>query len=42
MRQLCKNAKAILVVNVASAWGLTDSNYKALVQIHQKYKDQGL
>ena len=32
---LCAGKKAILVVNVASKWGLTDSNYKELVQMHE-------
>jgi len=27
-----------LVVNVASAWGLTDTNYKQLVELHRKYR----
>ena len=35
-----KGKKAILVVNVASQWGLTDSNYKALVQMKSQLADQ--
>ncbi len=34
--------KVYLFVNVATKWGLTDKNYKQLVQIHADYKDRGL
>ncbi|XP_002509790.2 probable phospholipid hydroperoxide glutathione peroxidase [Ricinus communis] len=34
--------KALLIVNVASQCGLTNSNYTELTQLYQKYKDQGL
>ncbi|CAM8909548.1 unnamed protein product [Rhodiola kirilowii] len=34
--------KALLIVNVASQCGLTNSNYTELAQLYQKYKDQGL
>ncbi|XP_062074291.1 probable phospholipid hydroperoxide glutathione peroxidase isoform X2 [Humulus lupulus] len=34
--------KALLIVNVASQCGLTNSNYTELSQLYQKYKDQGL
>eukprot|EP00245_Coleochaete_scutata_P010276 TRINITY_DN3573_c0_g1_i1.p1 TRINITY_DN3573_c0_g1~~TRINITY_DN3573_c0_g1_i1.p1 ORF type:complete len:239 (+),score=66.69 TRINITY_DN3573_c0_g1_i1:91-807(+) len=33
--------KVALIVNVASACGLTQSNYKELTEIYDKYKDQG-
>jgi len=31
-----------VVVNVASYWGLTPTNYKQLQQLHEQYYDQGL
>ncbi|KAJ6933596.1 phospholipid hydroperoxide glutathione peroxidase [Populus alba x Populus x berolinensis] len=34
--------KVLLIVNVASQCGLTDSNYTELTQLYAKYKDQGL
>uniref|UniRef100_A0A2N9J2P8 Glutathione peroxidase n=1 Tax=Fagus sylvatica TaxID=28930 RepID=A0A2N9J2P8_FAGSY len=34
--------KALLIVNVASQCGLTNSNYTELNQVYEKYKDQGL
>ena len=37
-----ENKKLFLVVNLASQWGVTDQNYKELVQIHKDYKDKGL
>ncbi|CAN0907614.1 Probable phospholipid hydroperoxide glutathione peroxidase 6, mitochondrial [Linum grandiflorum] len=34
--------KVLLIVNVASQCGLTNSNYTELTQLYQKYKDQGM
>ncbi|KAF5729990.1 glutathione peroxidase [Tripterygium wilfordii] len=34
--------KVLLIVNVASECGLTNSNYTELSQLYEKYKDQGL
>lgn len=34
--------KVLLIVNVASQCGLTNSNYTELSQVYEKYKDQGL
>ncbi|XP_021293727.1 probable phospholipid hydroperoxide glutathione peroxidase [Herrania umbratica] len=34
--------KVLLIVNVASQCGLTNSNYTELGQLYEKYKDQGL
>ena len=33
--------KAILVVNVASKWGVTKRDYEQLVQLHEDFKDDG-
>ncbi|KAH9324550.1 hypothetical protein KI387_004728, partial [Taxus chinensis] len=34
--------KVLLIVNVASECGLTNSNYKEMNEVYAKYKDQGL
>ncbi|KAL6556389.1 hypothetical protein OROGR_005677 [Orobanche gracilis] len=34
--------KVLLIVNVASQCGLTNSNYSELTKLYEKYKDQGL
>ncbi|MCD7468008.1 putative glutathione peroxidase 5 [Datura stramonium] len=35
------NGKVLLVVNVASKCGFTNSNYTQLTELHNKYKDKG-
>jgi glutathione peroxidase len=39
---LTEGKKATLIVNTASSCGLTDNNYRQLVEIYDKYKDSGL
>ncbi|KAJ0699228.1 putative glutathione peroxidase [Helianthus annuus] len=34
--------KVLLIVNVASKCGLTNSNYTQLTEIYRKYKDRGI
>ena len=34
LSDLCAGKKCIMVVNVATKWGLTDKNYKEMVQVH--------
>ena len=36
-----KDKKAIMVVNVACKWGLTSSNYQAMVEMHKELSPQG-
>ena len=38
---LASGFKWVMVVNVASSWGFTNTHYKQMVEIHEKYKDQG-
>ena len=42
LRKLVAGKKVILFVNLATKWGLVPRDYTALVQMHQKYRDQGL
>lgn len=42
MADLAKGKKAILIVNVASEWGVTERDYTQLVQMHKDLKDKGL
>lgn len=37
-----KKSKCFLLVNVASEWGLTKSNYTALSKIYEDYHNKGL
>ena len=39
---VCADKKAILIVNVATKWGLTDKNYKQLVQMYKDEAAKGL
>ena len=39
--EFAEGKKCIVVVNVASGWGLTDEHYKSLVKMHEAYKEQG-
>ena len=34
--------KVLIILNVASKWGVTVSNYKKLNELHEKYNSQGL
>ena len=34
--------KVLFIVNVASQWGVTKSNYEQLNQLHKQYADKGL
>lgn len=40
--ELVNGAKIYLIVNTASKWGFTATNFKQLVQIYQEYHDEGL
>lgn len=37
-----KEKKCIIVVNVATKWGLTKENYTQLTRLHNEYKEKGL
>ena len=39
--ELCKGKQSILVVNVATHWGLTPLNYAELVQLDEELRDKG-
>lgn len=34
--------QVLVIVNIASQCGLTNTNYKELTELHDKYKDKGL
>lgn len=36
---IVQGKKAILVVNVASKWGLTDKHYTQFVRLYKEYRD---
>lgn len=42
LSDVVKGQKAVLIVNVASACGFTDSGYKGLVELYNKYHEKGL
>ena len=42
LRDLCWGATAIIVVNVASKWGVTKRDYEQLVQMYKDFGDKGL
>ena len=37
--QITDGKKAIIIVNVASKWGLTDKHYTQFVKLHKEYRD---
>ena len=39
--QVVEGKKAVLVVNVASKWGVTTKSYQQLVAMHNELSDQG-
>ena len=41
LADLAKGYKSIMVVNVASKWGLTKTHYQQMVKIHNTYHDKG-
>ena len=41
LADLAKGYKCIMVVNVASKWGLTKTHYQQMVKIHEDYHDKG-
>ena len=36
---ILQGKKCIMVVNVASKWGLTDKTYTQMVKLHKEYRD---
>ena len=41
LASIVSGKNAVLVVNVASKWGLTDKNYRQMVAMHGELADQG-
>ena len=41
MKDIMRNKKCVMVVNVASNCVFSKSNYTDMVQLHNKYKDHG-
>ena len=42
LREMVKGARAVIFVNVATKWGLTERDYNELVTCHKKFREQGL
>ena len=42
MRNLMSGSKATILVNVASAWGLTDRHYRQYKAMYDTYNSRGL
>ena len=42
LSSVCEGKKAILIVNVATKWGLTALNYKEMVQLMKDHEASGL
>ena len=42
MEEIVDGAKATIVVNVASKWGLTDKHYRQYAEMYNTYKGAGL
>lgn len=36
-----KDRKLIMIVNVACKWGLTSTNYKEMVKMHNEFQSKG-
>ena len=41
-KERLKGKTAVLIVNVACEWGLTNTNYEELVKLYKKYEHKGL
>lgn len=41
LEDILHGKRCILVVNVASKWGLTDKHYTQFVRLYKEYRDQG-
>ena len=41
LREICRGKKAVLFVNVATKWGLSERDYLGMVACHRKFRQQG-